>query len=195
MEKRKLKTYTKATEYPLLVIEHDEWAENPREWDNLGYLITIEDRRHSPNKHEELERIVKETGQEASNVTEHMDVIKKNFTGEKIIAIYPIYRYEHSGVAYHLGTAHGFDYSNCGFYIITDKTQKNLGTPKKSFEKVIKQELQTYNSWVNGETYRFTLYDKDGEIEDSCGGYYDIEHIKEALPKEWAKENLLDYLK
>lgn len=56
------------------------------------------------------------------------------------------------------------------------------------------QEIEIYNKWCNGEIYRYELYDKNGEQIDSCGGFYDINDIKEYLPKEWKKENLTDYI-
>jgi len=194
-----MKKYTKQiTETkPRLEIRHDDDTESPRKWSNLGYFITQDRNYHSPDKNETLQRIIKETGQVADSQAEHIAMIKREIgtdTDEKVIAIYPIAKYEHSGVVYKLGTIHGFDYSNNGFYIITDKTQKEIGTPKKSFEKVIKDELDIYNKWANGEVYRFVLYDINGEFEDSCGGFYDIEDIREHLPKEWEKEDLKEYL-
>lgn len=99
------------------------------------------------------------------------------------------------GVVYSLGEKHGFDYSNNGFYIITEDSVKELGTPKESFEIVIKDELDTYNKYVNGEVYCFTLYNDKGEIEDSCCGFYSIDEIKEHLPSEWEDEDLTKYLK
>ena len=122
-----------------------------------------------------------------------MEMIEKDFT-EKIIAIYPIVKYEHSGVAYSIGPKHGFDFSNNGFYVITEKTQKEIGAKKKDFKKIVEGELNCYNQWCNGEVYSFILYDKNGEIEDSCCSFYDINDIKDYLPKEWDKEDLNDYL-
>jgi hypothetical protein len=142
--------------------------------------------------------IVKEAGDNAKDQKDHIRIIKKlieDVEGEKVLAIFPVVKYEHSGVSYRLGTAHGFDYSNNGFYIITDKTQKEIGTKRKDFEKVITEELEAYTSWANGEIYCFMLYDDDGELADSCGGFYEIEDIREYLPKEWKKENLIDYIK
>jgi len=46
---------------------------------------------------------------------------------------------------------------------------------------------------MNGEIYYFVLYNKKGDVEDSCGGFYDIKDIREYLPKSWAKEDLQDY--
>jgi len=196
-----MKTYTKTTvtKEPRLVIRYEEDSESPRSWSNLGYFITVDRDYHSPDKHEELESIIKSTGDEAEDQDDHIKRIKDEFNqalpqDEKIIAIYPVVKYEHSGVCYSLGTKHNFDYSNNGFYIVTDKTQKELGTAKKDFEQTIKNELETYNSYFNGEVYYFTLYDRKGEMIESCGGYYKIDQIRAELPKEWENADLDEYL-
>jgi len=198
--KKYMKTITFKQEItkPKLEISNDEFTNSPREWSNLGYFITVDRNYYSPDRNETLERIVKETGQEAGSQEEHMEMIKSAIeedTDEKVLAIYPVVKYEHSGVSYSLGTVHNFDYSNNGFYIITEESQKELGTDKKDFEKVIKQELEVYNKYVNGEVYEFCLYDDNGEVADSCGGFYDIEDIREYLPEEWSKEDLTEYVK
>jgi len=191
-----MKTYrsTIVTDEPLLKIQYDNDVESPREWTNLGYFITCDNKYNSPDTNDELQNIVKYTGEQAISQAEHMAMIKKDYKTEKIIAIYPIVKYEHSGVSYSLGEKHGFDYSNNGFYIITDKTLKNMPEKKKEWERIIKNELETYNQWMNGEVYRFNLYDKNGELIDGCCGFYDIESIREKLPKEWKKEDLNEYI-
>lgn len=134
-----VKTYTKTriTDEPRLVIRHDTDGMSPREDSNLGYFITNDRNYHSPDRNERLERIVATTGDEADNRDHHMELITKAIeteTDEKVLAIYPIVKYEHGGVSYRRGTAHGFDYSNNGFYIITDKTQSEVGTPAERLE-------------------------------------------------------------
>jgi hypothetical protein len=191
-----MKTYVKTsiTTEPRLVIRYDGDSDSPREWSNLGYFITQDRNYNSPDKNEELQAVIKAGGEEVGDNLEHVKYIKKNYKTEKILAIYSIVKYEHSGVSYSLGSKSGFDYSNNGFYVITDKTAEELGTPKKSFEKVIKQELEVYNQWCNGEVYGFTLYDEAGETLDSCWGFYDLESIRENLPEEWKSEDLEQYL-
>lgn len=195
-----MKTITKTitTTNPKLVIEYENDPQSPREWDNLGYFITQDRRYNSPDRNELLQAIVKDTSEDATDQNDHIKRIKKAIheqTNEKVLAIYPIVKYEHSGVSYSLGTKHGFDYLNNGFYIVTDKTAKLLGTPKKSFEKVIAGELETYTKYVNGEVYGYILYNDNGQIEDSVCGFYDIEAIRENLPEEWEDEDLTNYLK
>ena len=192
-----MKTFKETIKKNRLVISYDNNSESPREWSNLGYFITVDRNYNSPDKNETLERIIKETGEVADNSEDHIKRIKKEIKkeiGENVLAIYPITKYEHSGVSYSLGIGNGFDSSNSGFYIVTDKTSKEIGAIKKDFEKLISQELSLYNRWVNGENLEFILYDKNGEVEDSSCGFYEIEDIREHLPKEWENENLENYL-
>jgi hypothetical protein len=195
-----MKTYTKTTTStePKLVIEYDENCDSPREWSNLGYFITVDRNYHSPDKNENIESIVKHSGEVAESQAEHIALIENAINkqgNEKVLAIYPIVKYEHSGISYSLGTIHNFDYSNNGFYIITEKTQKEVGVLKKNWEKCIKNELEVFNKWINGECYQFCLYNEQGEVEDSCGGFYDIEDIRDSLPEEYKDEDLSDYVK
>lgn len=192
-----MKTYTAKIEKPRLVIQYDDSAESPREWDNLGYFITAERHYNCPDNNETIKNIVTETQHEASNTQEHADAIARSIkeqTGEKVLYITPVYRYEHGNVLYRRGTASGFDSSNCGFYIVTDKTADAL-TPSSRYETIIDNELETYTSYVNGEVYGFTLYDQNGDVVDSCWGFYDIDAIKQALPDEYKSDDMHDYLK
>ncbi len=191
-----MKMATVAVQKSQLQIFHDSDSESPREWSNLGYFITVDNRYHSPDKSDWIEQVVKSTSEEANDQEHHMKLIKKGIKegGEKVLAIYPVVKYEHGGVSYSLGSKHGFDFSNNGFYIITDKTQKETGTSKKDFEKVINQEIDVYNSWANGEVYGYCLTDENGENLDSCSGFYSIDDIKDHLPEEWKTEDLNEYI-
>lgn len=191
-----MKTYKKSLEFPRLKIGYDSDAQSPRDWDNLGYFITVSSRRNSPDENLPLYDVVEDTAGEASNVDDHMQLIKERYeaiTDEKVLAIYPVNTYEHSGISYNLGTAKGFDYSNNSFYVVTDKTQLRDGVDAKDFEKIIAKELDLYTAWANGEVYRFKLFDENGECVDSCGGFYEIQDIKECLPEDWKDEKLTDY--
>lgn len=193
-----MKTYKKTTEVNKLVISHDEDCTSPRGDCNLGYFITVDRSYHSPDSQGTLESIVRDTGNIASGVRDHSQKIKKEVEEqlqEKVLEIFPVTKYEHGAVTYSLGLSQGFDCSHNGFYIITDRTQKEVGTLKEDWERVIGYELESYNKYVNGDMYGFTLFDDDGEVVDSCGGFYEIDDIKEALGEEWKDENMEDYFK
>lgn len=193
-----MKTYTTTIEKPILEIRYDSDPQSPREDSNLGYFITVDRNYSSPDKHPTLEAIVKETGDEADTRFHHMRLISqriKEEINETVLFICPVKKHEHGNVSYSRGIMNQYDYSNNGFYIVTDKTQKIVGTPKELFEKLIDGELNDYTQYANGEIYCYTLYDDAGEIEDSCCGFYNIEDIREYLPEEWKHVDLSEYIK
>ena len=66
--------------------------------------------------------------------------------------------------------------------------------PRCVLTSVIENELDIYIKWANGEIYSFVLFDDNGNVEDSCGGFYNIDDIKECLSDDWKNENLHEYL-
>lgn len=193
-----MKTYTKTIEAPRLEIRHDDTAQSPRDNDaNVGYFITVEKRRNSPDDNESIISMVQNLAEESNSTKEHMEKITAEFPQnfkEKVIAIFPVSRYEHSGVHYSLGMAHGFDNSNCGFYIVTDKTLAESGVNEKDIADAIQAELNLYNAWINGECYMYELFDEDGYSNSYVGSFTSLDDIKKDLPKEWQGEDMQDYL-
>ncbi len=201
-----MKTYTTTIEKPRLVIQQDSDAESPRHDTNLGYFITCDSRHNSPDKPMGYIQMIEDTSKEAKDQADHIRLIKREINrlyDEKVLAIYPITKHEHGNVYYSMGTVKGFDNSNNGFYIVTNKTATDgagvllKGTKKQLetyYRNTIQRELESYNKWMNGEIYCFTLYTSKGEEIEHSGGYEDIEAIRDNLPKEWAKEDLTAYI-
>lgn len=192
-----MKTYKKIIKKNRLEIYYDNCVTSPRNWSNLGYFITCENNRSSPDNNKLFINIIKDTSIIACNSDNHITLIKQAIelqTNEKVLKIYPIFRYRHSDIHYGIGIESGFDYSNCGFYIITNKTQNRTGTTKENFDECVNDELNIYNKYINGNIYKFELYDKNEELEDSCNGFYDIEDMKLYLSEEWENEDLTNYL-
>lgn len=191
-----MKTYKKIIELPRLSIQYDQDAESPRTWDTIGYFFTKESRNLSPDgRDHSLYQIMIDTQDEATDTEDHMARIKQHAEeqGYNITHIFPVYRHEHGSVVYKRGTAQGFDYSNCGFYIVTtESNQEELST--ENIEKEIDAELENYTKWYNGDIYRFTLLDQNGEHIESCGDFYDIEDIRYCLPEEYANDDLYNYI-
>ena len=176
-----------------LEIRFDTDPESPRDWRVIGKFITNERNYESPDKDKYLLDVIIQTSNNANSLDEHIELIKKEI--EDIVYIYPITRYEHSNIVYELGHFRGWDYSPCAFYIVTQEGIDEFGIKTEDeVIKTIQAELDNYNSWVNGEVYKFYLYDENGEFQDACGGFYDIEDIREHLPEEFHNEDLEDYL-
>jgi len=183
-----MKTYKIEIEKPRLNIRYDKFAENPRNFnETLGYWIVISSRHISPDNNEILSNIIENTQYGCKNVEEHKEKIKrviKEEMEETVIYINEVSMYCHSGCHYKLGNIQGWDWSMNGFYIITDKTLKeykkfiNPDIMKEDFEKTIENEIETYNKWLNNEYLAWELYNENGKMIDSGGGYKDLEEIK-----------------
>ena len=207
-----MKTFTKTIQSPRLVIFHDENADNPRLNDgSIGFFLTKEKHYYSPDSIDNpLYRLMLDTEQEATNVEEHIKLMKDaahemfmasapkdgNNHDESlhVIDIYPITCYEHGNISYKLGKHEGFDYSCCGFYFVTAQGLEGGLFTKEKIEKTIRKELEIYSQFVNGEVYGFTLYDENGVVIEDAFGLYDVKDALKYLPDEWKNENFDDYL-
>lgn len=189
-------TYKKVEEKPRLVIERDDSPLSPRMYSNIGYFIIQSSRYSSPDTHEELQQVIRDTARVATSSENHIERITKNFS-EKILFIDAVATYEHSGLNYSLGYKSGWDWSNNGFYVVTEKSIKESGTEYNPdiIREIIEDELATFTLYANGEVYRYTLYDEEGELVDCVSGFYDYDSIKEYLPEEFKEEDLEQYTK
>lgn len=191
-----MKTVIMKKEVPMLEISFDDCSDSPREGNNLGTFITLEDGRSSPDKGEGMREIIESTQHDAEDCNAHIELIKEGLDSVRMLM--PICRHEHGGVKYYISSnSDGFDTAHCGFYVVFNESESYGNTKKMSdeeIERVVRGELETYSQWVNGAVYRFLLRGDDGEVEDICAGFYGVEDIKEHLPDEWKDEDLSEYL-
>ena len=102
----------------------------------------------------------------ASGLFEGLNKIAK----KQGMLIYPISKYEHSQVAYELGTEEGWDCGTVGFVLVDLKQAKkeyefNNKTEIKNYLNIL---LEDYTDYANGYVYCATTYELDskGEKED-----------------------------
>jgi hypothetical protein len=169
-----MQTY-KLADNKTLEVTQDEYPNNPRHDDNLSTMICFHNRYSLGDKHTYKH-------QDYSGWAEMEKAIIKN---EKPAVILPLYLYDHSGIT--ISTTPfscKWDSGQIGFVFISkDKVKNDYGVKrvtKKEIEKVTKvllAELETYDLYMRGEVYGYTLINENGEIEDSCFGYYGVESI------------------
>jgi hypothetical protein len=164
----------------------DEYPENPCSWDNLGTMVCWHRRYNLGNQHnfrspEDFLQWVKEIGRE-------------NFV------ILPLYLYDHSGIT--ISTTPfscPWDSGQVGWIYVTKARLREEFMVKRvtkdiisRAENVLRAEVQTYNQYLRGEVYGFTLYEaEDGcfvEL-DSCGWFYGSDPrengMLECVPEEF----------
>lgn len=196
----------------LLTVERDDYAENPREWDNLC-TITCWHRHYSlGDKHnydgiedffQELCKEILGKGYDETDELYWQDMIKM-LKESNLILIKPINLYDHSGIT--VSTSNSYPYNDrwdagiVGFIYVTKKTILSGldGVIEDSWKSVanhyLEGEMETYDQYLRGECYRYTLEEKvhyrnettcphcgevikvdeydDYEETDGCCGFY-----------------------
>lgn len=121
----------------------------------------------------------------------------------------PVYAYIHSGVT--VATTPfscGWDSGLSGF-TYTKRTDyiKDFGLTKKNvknsaIENYLKSNLETFDTWLQGEVYYFAIEDAEtDDLLDSCGGFYGtdyangmVEHINHE-EYGYTKEEMVQFIK
>lgn len=137
-------------------------------------------------------------GDEEAYQTEHdkynntSDLFKglSKIANKQGMLIYPISKYEHSQVAYYLGTDEGWDCGTNGFVLVDVKqAKKDYGfTNKTNIENYLDDVLKDYTDYANGYVYCATTYklNSKGEKEE------DLDYIGGILPDDANVEGLFD---
>jgi hypothetical protein len=170
-------------------IDQDEYAENPREDENVGEILYTSHRYTLGDRRVEADEI--------RAITED----PKNIW-------LPVYAYIHGGTSLSTGSFRGraphadWDSGQCGIIWCTKaKAVKEWGKKVctksviEAAERYLKGEVETYNQWINGEVVAYSI---DGPLcEDSCCGFYPdekggydcaISEAKSAIDYERKKE-------
>ena len=155
-------------------VYYDEFAESPREWDDLS-VIYSNHRRYDPDNHT-IDEILNEEGELV------MD-------GKVGLAVW---LFEHSGCSFktaEIGEDNPFGngmyarFDSGWFGVIAmpiEKAKKEWG---KDWEERAKDwmrvEIETFNQYAQGRVYMMTVEDCNGEVIDFCGSFYDEDEALE----------------
>ena len=163
-----METY-KLTNNKTLEVTQDEYASSPREDDNLSKMICFHGRYNLGDKHDYKH-------QDYSGWVEMEKAIIKN---ESPAIILPLYLYDHSGITISTSPfSCRWDSGQIGFIFVSkEKLRKEYSVKRITKEiidratKVLLAEVETYDLYLRGEVYGYTLLNENGEIEDSCFGF------------------------
>lgn len=175
---------SKNREY-ILTVEQDEYAESPREWDNLCTMICWHRRYALGDKHqydgadEFFEDILHTVcGIDRDDLYEltTLEKYKLAVESEKLF-IKEINMYEHSGIT--VSTSSGYPYNDrwdsgsIGFiYATKKKILENVGNANEVnwtaiADECIENEMETYDQYLRGNVYHFRLTEKVTK-QDKC---------------------------
>lgn len=97
----------------------------------------------------------------------------------------PVYRYEHSGVAFNTTGFHClWDSAQTGYIYERQDEPSIQGMTEDQVKDRLRAEVATFSQWANGEVYGYVVQDEDEEEIDSCWGFigldWAIQEAKEA---------------
>ena len=180
-----------------LEIKQDLYPTSPREDDNLAIMTCFHKRYNLGDEH----------NYKLSDFESWEQLKKQIIKAENPICIKPLYIYNHSSVT--ISTTPfscRWDSGQIGFIYIRKKDmleefggKRSSKKLKSKAEKIIDNEVEVYDQYLNGEVFYFELYVNENLI-DSCSGflgvdfwtngmYYNIDdEYTEVLHEELVKE-------
>jgi hypothetical protein len=159
-------------EYKTYTIEvHQDFDHkiNPREWDNLGTIIT--------------KKFWNETEIDSSDIEAVLTLVNEVEKNGGIVL--PVYVYSHTIDRFQTKPFRGlpqghaeFDSGVCGFiFAEPDKIRENFGVKRITKKirdratQVLEAEIKELDLVSSGQVYGYKLFDKNGNEIDSCWGY------------------------
>lgn len=152
-------------------IKVNEYEYSPREYDNLGTIIT----KHSKYRLGDIEFIVGNNGSLEEYLKKHLNIVEDCMIDD--IVYLPIYLYDHSGISIKTTPfSCKWDSGMVGYiYVKKEKARKEFSCKrisqkkKKEIEDILKSEIDIYNEYIMGNIYGYSIKYKDGEIDECCG--------------------------
>ena len=166
---------------------------NSRDWDNLTKIICFHGSYNLGDKNDYNQN-------DYDSWSELKKAIIKN---EDVAIIKPLYLYDHSGITISTEPfSCGWDSGQVGFVIVTKKairenwSIKNVTQKYRTHaEKILDGEIETYDKELCGDVYGFVTYDKNGDLVDSCGGFYGDNFEENGMLEHIADEEIVEHLK
>lgn len=174
-----------------LTIGYDSTAESPREWDNSWNLSCSHERYDLGDENCRL------NAGDYDSWEEYGEALREEYD---IVELVPLYMTDHSSLALSIVAPNDrWDSGQIGFAFLTAENQKDLVGAygltdlHEASLKVLKQELEVYQEYLNGESYSIMVDDVNtGEMIDSIGGFYGTDFsangLDDNIPEEFVED-------
>lgn len=203
-------------EYALSVLL-DEHPENPRNWDNIGIMTCWHRKYQLGDKHDyrTSQDFLASLAEEICGDTDEVAALSPDeirgvvFNSDELM-ILPLYLFDHSGLTmstspdkFRAMDSAGWDWAQVGWIHCTKEQLRKAGyseTGDELFnqaEKLLINELRTYNDYLTGNVYRFILEKlvrcahcghAVRKQVDSCWGFYG-EGAKDGIMEQLGEEH------
>lgn len=168
-------------------VTSDEYADNPREWCDISRFVLAHKRYNMPNE-----------SSIDPNDYDTLDGLQQAIEEEYGTCVFvPVSMYDHGNVHIYAGSPTcPWDSGYLGVAFMTrDDVIGNWGgkyLTKRLRQRAIdflKAEIELYGDYMSGHVFSASVYDPDGEVLDSCHGFYGLDYSKSGL-LEFARETV-----
>lgn len=163
----------------VLTVEQEDYADNPRNWDNFCTMVCWHRRYNIGDKHGfsdpldfmmDLYREVMGKSWFADHESDKWQDMLRVLNKTDLVLIKPINLYDHSGIT--ISTSGGYPYNDrwdsccVGFiYVTKAKVLKEIANANEVnwtaiADEILENESETYDQYLRGETYWFKLTKK-----------------------------------
>ena len=155
-----------------LEITHDDYPDNPRDWDNPCTMWCSHSRYNLGDKQID-----------AGKYENWDDVLT---TIDYVVAL-PLYLYDHSEIT--MSTTPftcRWDSGQVGWITMSKEQMLSTFGGKRVTQKkkeqalaLMRSDVKTYDCYLTGEVYYYAITDADDEVVESCGGYYGRQYAEQ----------------
>ena len=184
----------------LTIVRECHSYDSPREWDNLGTMAykhrnyTLGEERIS-DPIDWLESMLNLNPKYIYSDDRLSELEGKFF--EKFIG-HKLYLYDHSGITISTSPfSCPWDSGQVGYiYVSKEKVRKEYGIKRITEEwknKILSYldgEVETFDQYLRGDVYSFTIEDDNGDVINSCGGFYGDDFAENGMADHIDHEDL-----
>lgn len=166
-----------------LVIEQDQFPEDPRSWDNLGTMLCchgdyqLGDCNSDEETEEQVIEICRKYGKSDEEIDEMTFAEEVQFIlNQDDVCGLPLWLYDHSGISISTGRVCPWDSSFVGLifvekdFYLAQSCLKDEENWKAKAKKMLKGEIKTYNDFLEENVYQWKLYEPVVVIRQSMDG-------------------------
>ena len=166
-----------------LVIEQDQFPEDPRSWDNLGTMLCchrdyqLGDCNSNRETEEQLAEICRKYGKSDEEIDEMTFAEEVQFIlDQDNVCGLPLYITDHSGISMQTYRFDAWDSSFVGLifvekdFYLAQMCLKDEKDWKAKAKETLKSEVKTYSDFLEGNVYMWTLYEPVVVIRQSMNG-------------------------
>lgn len=155
-----------------LVIEQDQFPDDPRSWDNIGTMLCchrdyqLGDLNSNKETEEQLSEICRKYGKSDEEIDEMTFAEEVQFIlDQDDVCGLPLWLYDHSGISISTGAVDSWDSSFVGLifvekdFYIAQMCLKDEADWKAKAKKTLEGEIETYSDFLEGNVYQWMLYE------------------------------------